>query len=138
MKKVLACLMFASMLSACYKDDVIIDRLTTNPLDPDYTGPALFTVLTDSTYEPTSGVYEQYLKIRVDGSVLPGGLVYELRIEDQQNGNVTELVQQPIGAHDFEHFRSGVTLGNTYCYAISIQVQEASGRRETYCGVAQL
>lgn len=125
-------------LASCYKDDVDIAKLNTNALDPEYGGPPMFTILTDSTYQPSAGVFEHYLKIQVDASRLPYALSYDLRVEDLEDGTVTILPQTAPGAHVFDHFNGPVTLGGTYCYDISLWVQVSSGRKEQYCGIAEL
>ena len=128
------CLLFAS----CYKDDVVIDRMTTNVLDPDYDGAPLFTVLANTTNQTAVDTGEQYLRIQVDSTRLPYGFSYQLRVEDLGDGVVTYLPQTAPGADIFNYFNWPVLLGDTYCYDISIWVQFSSSRKEQYCGIAQL
>jgi hypothetical protein len=126
------------LLASCYKDDVVIDKLNTNVLDPDYQGPPIFTVLIDSTNQTAVDTGEQYLKIQVDQSDFPSGFTYQLRVEDLSDGEVTYLPQTAPGANVFNYFNWPAVIGQEYCYDISIWVQFSSSRKEQYCGIAEL
>lgn len=136
-RRTLLLLPLLAVLAACYKDDVDIDALTTNPLDPDYTGPAFITVSGNDTY-PVDTTYNQEVYVDVDASRFPGNSAYQLRVVDETNGEVT-LIPQDLGTPDaFTYTNFNVELGTEYCYKISVEIQFSHSREEGYCATAAL
>ena len=129
-------LLFA--LSGCYKDEVDIAALTTNPCDPDYTGAAFIEVVGEQTEPIIGGVYKQTLLIEVDNAVLNATQPYQLNVLEVGTGEVTKLPQTAPGSHAFTYTNFTVTLGAQYCYRISAEVQFSTTRSEEFCAVAQL
>ncbi|MBL7964178.1 MAG: hypothetical protein JNM31_10095 [Flavobacteriales bacterium] len=138
MKRALPLLLLVPWLSSCFKDPVDIGALNTNPLDPDYIGPPMITVLTDSTFTPAAGVFVHYLRVRVDDARFPSSTTYQLRVVDLEDGSTTNIPQNAPGGNTFEHFNSFVTLGQEYCYDLSVYIEFSSARPERHCGIAQL
>ena len=123
------------VLTGCYKDEVDVAALNTNPWDPDYTGPAFIEVVDERTAGPfPGGVFNQELTIKVDLSVLPVSSAITLRVVDKATGIAFDPVpQQAPGSDTFEFIHFNVTPGVETCYAIAVEVQFSTTRSETYC-----
>ena len=138
MKRVLLLLLpVLALLASCYKDDVDISTLTTNPLDPDYTGPSFISVTGNDTYAVDT-TFNQEVYVTVDASQFPGNGAYQLRVEEINNGDVTLLPQDSGTPHDFTFTNFNVDVGTEYCYRISVEIQFSHTREEGYCATAAL
>lgn len=127
-----------SILSGCYKDEVDLAALTTNPFDPGYTGPAFIAVTNESTQQVAPNVYNQVLEIAVDHGILQPAASYKLLVTDLNNDTATELQQTAPGSNTFTYTNNSVALGVEYCYTISVLVQFSTTRNEGFCALAEL
>lgn len=127
-------------LSACLKDDLDPAALTSNPLDPGYTGPALIQLLSDTTRivytngVPTDTVVEQVVHVRTD--LLPPGTDWKLYVTLVNTGQVFDYsseTPQPQG-RPYHH----VVPGTSYCYDYQLKVQFSLTKAWRYCTVAEL
>ena len=122
-------------LTGCYKDEVDVAALDTNPWDPDYGGPAFIEVVDEQTVGPfPGGVFNQELTVEVDFSVLPVNSAITLRVVDQATGVAFDPVpQQSPGGSTFVFTDFNGTPGVEICYAIAVEVQFSTTRSETHC-----
>ena len=125
------------MLSACYKDEVVIEDLTYNMFDPDYTGPAFIEVTSVGLQQNPPGVFNQVLNVTVKDEMFPNPTSYSLFIECLTDTTEEELVQDPADTHDFTYIKYDVEQGMEYCYDLSLRVQFSNTRRDEHCYIAQ-
>ncbi len=127
-------------LSSCLKDEVEVAALTTNGLDPDYNGPAIIELVSDTTFvvydqqnDPIDTVVQQLIRVRED--LLPPGTFWDLYIVKENTGEIidhTEDIPQPDST--YHH----VQLGVEYCYTYHLKVQYSLTKGYRYCTTAAL
>lgn len=140
MKRLVPLLSLLMLLSsACLKDDLDLAALTTNPLDPDYTGPALVELVSDTTrivYQggmPVDTVVEQTVQVRTD--LLPPGTDWKLYVTLVNTGEVFDYSSEtPVPAERPYHH---VLPGTSYCYDYQLKVQFSLTKAWRYCTVAE-
>ncbi len=141
MKHLLLMLIVLSIgLSACLKDGVDVDALTTNGLDPDYTGPAIIELLSDTTFvvldqqnNPVDTVLQQVVHVREE--LLPPGTVWDLYIVKENTGEIIDYTSDiPQPELTYHH----VQLGMDYCYTYQLKVQYSLTKAYRYCTTAAL
>lgn len=126
------------VLSGCLKDDLDPVALTSNPLDPDYNGPALIELVSDTTRIVYSGgmpvdtVVEQMVHVRSD--LLPAGTTWTLYITQVNTGQVFDYGSglPPPSDHGYHH----ATAGTSYCFDYQLKVQFSLTKAWRYCTVA--
>lgn len=126
------------VLSGCLKDDLDPNALTSNPLDPDYTGPALIELVSDTTRIVYSGgmpvdtVVEQMVHVRSD--LLPTGTTWTLYITQVNTGQVFDYGSElpPPSDHSYHH----ATAGTSYCFDYQLKVQFSLTHAWRYCTTA--
>jgi len=137
MMKWVSYLLLVLMLSACYKDDVVIEDLTYNMFDPDYTGPAFIEVISVGLQQNPPGVYHQVLNIRVKDELFPNPTTYKLFVECLNDTTEEEIIQQLPDIHEFTYIKYDVEQGTEYCYDLSLRVEFSNTRRDEHCYTAQ-
>ncbi|HMN05647.1 MAG TPA: hypothetical protein PKD45_07965 [Flavobacteriales bacterium] len=126
-------------LSACLKDDLDPAALTTNPLDPDYTGPALIELVSDTTrivYQggmPTDTVVEQTVQVRTD--LLPPGTDWKLYVTLVNTGEVFDYGSELPTPEERPYHH--VVPGTSYCFDYQLKVQFSLTKAWRYCTVAE-
>lgn len=124
---------------SCLKDEVDIDALTTNPLDPDYTGPALIELDSASTRivleqgVPPDTAVVPYVHVRTD--LLAPGTPWDLYIVKENTGELIDLssdVPQP----DVEYHHA--QLGTNYCWSYRLKVRYSLTKEYRFCTTAAL
>lgn len=129
----------AALLSAgCYKD-LDLDELTTNPLDPDYSGPPLIELVgatTDIVYQdgvPTDTVLRQTARVRTEA--IPDLTDWHLHVENPTEGSSADAGN---GVTEISTTTHHVVPGRSYCADYSVIAQFSQARIYTYCSQAVL
>lgn len=125
------------MLTACYKDDVVIEDLTYNMFDPEYTGPAFIEVTSVALQQNPPGTYNQVLNIAVKSELFPNPTSYRLFVECLNDTTNEELIQIPPSIHEFTYIKYDVEQGTEYCYDLSLRVEYSNTRADEHCFIAQ-
>lgn len=129
----------ALVLSGCLKDDLDPAALTSNPLDPDYTGPALIELVSDTTRIVYSGglpvdtVVEQTIHVRED--LLPANTNWKLYVTLVNTGEVFDYGSEVPPSQDRPYHH--VVSGMSYCYDYQLKVQFSLTKAWRYCTVAE-
>jgi hypothetical protein len=141
MKRLLPILALLSIgLSACLKDEVDVATLTTNGLDPDYSGPAIIDLISDTTIilydqqnQPVDTVVRQL--VRVNETLLPPGTIWDLYIVKENTNEIIDYTSDiPQPDSTYHH----VQLGTDYCYTYQLKVQYSLTKAYRYCTTAAL
>lgn len=128
-------------LSGCYKDEVDLPSLTTNPFDPEYTGPSVFVF--DSTYAtivmvgspPVSGTV-QIVQLHLREDLLPAGTVTSVRFKDPEAD--TPVIVPPVpGTYIYRFQRNQVEPFVERCYSVALWNSFSESRAETICCTLQ-
>lgn len=126
------------LLAGCLKDDLDPDRLTSNPLDPGYDGPALIELVSDTTRViyanglPVDTLVEQTVVVRTD--LLPAGTDHDLYVTLLNTGEVFDYSSElPVPTERPYHH---VVAGVSYCFEYRLKVQFSLTRAFTYCTTA--
>ncbi len=125
-------------LTACLKDDLDPAALTTNPLDPDYTGPALVELTSDTTRiimfqnVAVDTIVEQF--INVHSELLKPGTDWKLYVTLVNTGEVFDYSSDtpPSDTRRYHH----VVPGESYCFDYQLKVQYSLTKAWRYCTVA--
>lgn len=125
-------------LSGCLKDDLDPAALTSNPLDPDYNGPALIELVSDTTRivyagtMPLDTVVEQTVHVRTD--LLAPGTDWDLYVTKVNTGEVFDYSSElpPPQDRAYHHVVPGVA----YCYDYQLVVQFSRTKAWRYCTTA--
>ena len=125
------------LLTACYKDDVVIEDLTFNMFDPEYTGPAFIEVTSAALQQNPPGIYNQVLNIMVKSELFPNPTTYTLFVECWNDTTNEELIQIPPSIHEFTFIKYDVEQGAEYCYDLSLRVEYSNTRADEHCLIAQ-
>ena len=125
-------------LSSCLKDDLDPAKLTSNPLDPDYDGPALIELVSDTTRVifnnglPVDTVVEQTIHINDD--LLPPGTDYALYVTLVNTGEVFDYSSAvPVPQERPYHH---VVAGTSYCFDYRLKVQFSLTKSYAFCTIA--
>ncbi|MEZ4756515.1 MAG: hypothetical protein R2817_06795 [Flavobacteriales bacterium] len=127
-------------LLACRKDDVVIDQLTNNPFDVDYTGASVFEVV--DTYMVTENIpgvgaiSRQAIRFRVRSDrFLPeqSGLPYQVFVREIASGGAVYLDPSAPGSDVFIFLRNQVSPGIPVCLELALANNFSSARPETIC-----
>ena len=139
MKRLLPCLFALAAFTGCYKDDVDISALNTNPFDPDYTGENVFVF--DDTYmesvllgSPPIPVQVQVVQVHVKEDLLPSGADYAVQFTDPDVDD--PVVQNPVpGTNVFKYYRIEATAepGVEKCFELRLFNDQSTGRAEQIC-----
>jgi len=127
-------LLSALCLAGCLKDDLDLANRTSNPLDPDYDGPALIELVSDTTRivyadgMPTDIVVEQQVHIRTE--LLPSGTDYALYVTKVNTGEVYDY-SNPDTTPDRAYHH--VVPGVSYCYDYQLKVLFTLTKPYRYC-----
>lgn len=122
--------------TGCYKDDIDIAALNTNPFDADFAGPAVFTM--DTIYvEQVIGppnYFRQVVQFRVDAGLFLAPASYQVEVHDLLEGTRTLVGQVPPGSHTLRFYRTEYQPGQEVCLELRITNNNTFGRPETICG----
>lgn len=132
------CIPLVFALAGCLKDDIDPAKLTSNPLDPDYDGPALIELVSDTTRIVYSGpirvdtVVEQTIHVRTE--LLAPGTIYKLYVTQVNTGTVFDYSSDfpPPQDRSYHHVVPGVA----YCYDYRLVVQYSKTKAYRYCTTA--
>ncbi len=138
MIKSLRILMPMLLLCGCLKDEVDVEAMTTNPMDPENHATELVVVDSIITESYAQGLhYRQGIHVHVMTGSLPSGMGYTLYVResgvDVPQANVPGLPQ-----HHYIYRRSLVDLGTTYCYALEVKVDGYILDAKEQCALAEL
>lgn len=134
----LLCFPLVLGLAGCLKDDLDLAKLASNPLDPDYDGPALIQLASDTTRIVTFGgmpsdtLVEQTVHVRAD--LLAPGTDYRLYVTLVNTGQVFDYSSDtpPPADRAYHHVVPGVS----YCYDYQLVVQYSKTKAYRYCTTA--
>lgn len=127
------------LLTSCYKDEVDIASLTTNPFDADYGGQSA--IVFDSTYldaivigSPPTTINVQVVQVHVEEALLPAGAVYKLRFDDPDVSDAADVLPDP-GTSVFRYFRmeAAPEPGVEKCFGVALLNDHSTAREETIC-----
>ncbi len=122
---------------ACGKEEVDPTALTSNPMDPAYTGPSL--VVLDSAYVDTvsnNGVLEPvlFMDLHVDEARFPLPTSYVIYLHDRFTGNSDTLGPiQGTGEFAFVHPFRPVISGTNYCIDVNLGISGSRTATWTLC-----
>ena len=128
----------ALSLVGCLKDDLDPAKLTSNPLDQDYDGPALIELVSGTTrivYDgltPVDTVVEQTIQVRAD--LLAPGTDYKLYVTLVNTGEVFDYSSEIPPAQDRAYHH--VVPGVAYCYDYQLVVQFSRTKAYRFCTTA--
>ncbi len=131
-------LLSALCLAGCLKTDLDLANRTSNPLDPDYDGPTLIELASDTTRIvyvggiPTDTVVEQQVHVRTD--LLAPGTDYTLYVTLVNTGEIFDY--SGSGMVPIERPYHHVVPGVSYCYDYQLKVQFSLTKIDRYCTVA--
>lgn len=141
MRRLLLPLVLLTGLSACYKDEVDLPALTTNPFDPDYTGPSVFVF--DSTYAATIMIGSppvpgtvQIVELHLRADLLPAGAVTSVRFKDPIASQPVIVAPVP-GTYIYRFQRNEVEPFIERCYSVALWNSFSESRAETICCTLQ-
>ncbi len=128
------------VLTGCYKDDIDVSTWTNNPFDPDYTGPAVFSM--DTTYVELAGVppnvvSRQVFQFTVDSDLFLAPNAYQVRVTDLDNGQTALLSQYPVGSDVWRFTKIDYAFGQEVCLDVQLSNELSYGRKETICATLQ-
>ena len=129
-------------LASCYKDEVEIAALTTNPFDADYTGPDVFVF--DSTYleEVLIGtppnvitVSMQVVEFHSRAELLSANAHYSVQVTDPDVFDPVQVSPENGQPHRFKYYRTGADPdpGVERCYVMRLSNDLAVATPQTIC-----
>ena len=136
-RALLLTLPLALCLAGCLKNDIDPAKLTSNPLDPDYNGPPLIELVSDTTRivyaggMPIDTVVEQ--QVHVHTELLPSGTDYTFYVTKVNTGVVYDY-SNPITTQDRAYHH--VVPGVSYCYDYQLKVLFTLTKPYHYCTIA--
>lgn len=136
MRSLLAFTILLTLLSGCYKDNVDVSELNTNPFDRDYEGPAVFefeeTFLQTVNIGGTNILY-QIIVFRVKEELFLSPASYSVQLRDLQNEdpNATATPVSP-GSARFRYQRAPAP-GQQVCLELRLANNQSAARAETIC-----
>lgn len=141
MRRILPFVVMCGVLTACYKGEVDLPALTTNPFDPDYTGPSVFVF--DSTYAatimigvpPQPGIV-QMVQVHLRADLLPAGAVTQVRFTDP-TATVPVDVSPVPGTYIYRFQRNVVEPNIQRCYGVALRNGFSEARAESICCTLQ-
>lgn len=132
-------LMLLLSISGCKKDELVLDDLTTNPFDFDYTGQSVFEQVATRTVTYTSGA-EELLKleidVRVNTALFPVATSYGVRYR-LPSGLTSDVIAADLTDNVFTMTEFDVTVGTNYCFVPRLTNNGASGSGATICATAE-
>lgn len=136
MKKLLFALVVLTIPMACLKDEVDLADLTTNPFDPGYTGPPIFTF--DTTYvELVTGppsYTRQVFQFKVNNELFLEQNAYSVYVVDPSDTTSTYVEQLPPGTHTLRYYKLEYQTGVELCLTLHLSNNFHIGRGEVLCG----
>ena len=141
MKRAWLILPLITILAGCYKDEVDLPAMTTNPFDPDYTGPSVFVF--DSTYAATIMVGSppvpgtvQIVQLHLRSDLMPAGAVTSVRFKDPE-ADVPVIVPPVPGTYIYRFQRNQIEPFIERCYSVALSNSFSESRAETICCTLQ-
>ncbi|MBP8824668.1 MAG: hypothetical protein KBH07_13585 [Flavobacteriales bacterium] len=137
-RKLLLILPLVLGLAGCLKDELDLSTLTYNPLDPDYTGPALVELVSDTTRVITLNgvavdtIVEQVIQVRSD--LLKPGTDWDLYVTLVNTGEIFDYSSDTPPSDYRRYFH--VVPGTSYCFDYQLKVQFSLTKAWRYCTVA--
>ena len=141
MRRALLLLPLLAILSGCYKDEVDLPAMTTNPFDPDYDGPSVFVF--DSTYVATVMVGSppipgsvQIVQLHLRADLLPAGAITSVRFQDPE-ADVPAIVAPVPGTYVYRFQRNQIEPFIERWYSVALWNSFSESRAETICCTLQ-
>lgn len=127
------------LLGGCLKDDVDPSTLTSNPFDPGYTGPPIFSF--DTTYvELVTGppsYARQVFQFKVNSALFLEPAAYSVYVQDPSDTSATYVEQLPPGSHTLRYYKLEYQQGVELCLTLHLANNFHIGRGEVICGTLQ-
>ena len=135
MRKPLTIISIALLAMACGKE-LDPETLSSNPFDPDYTGPEVFvfdTTYTQNVVIPSGVVTYQVIGFHVRSELLPTGAHYSVQAVQVATGEVSMLNPDPPNSHSFKYQKVNPVAGVPECVRLSLFNNASSARPEQIC-----
>ncbi len=135
MMRYLAFVLCTITLSSCYKDEIDLESLNTNPFDKDYVGPSVFEI---------AGAYDQVLvingvnvashviEIRVKEELFLSPASYSVKVLEQGATTSQFLNPDPPGSNIFKFVRAPEP-GAYVCLELNLANNLNSSRTDVLC-----
>ena len=125
------------LLMGCYKDDIDVASLTTNPFDRDYKGSPVFEMEGTSvqvTFIPGVGnVPRQVVDFRVRNELFLSDVTYSVLLKDLGTGSTAELLQAAAGDHRFTYTRDTIIQQEPACLELRLSNNFSAAKAEVIC-----
>ena len=122
------------LFSACYKNELEVDKLTNNPFDREYVGPSVFSFDTTFTEVINGDLIRQVFQFRVASELFLAPQSYSVFVVDQAAGASEIIPQFPAGSDLLSYYRTPATPGQEVCLQLRLSNNYHHGRAETICG----
>ncbi|MFT3885897.1 MAG: hypothetical protein QM724_10850 [Flavobacteriales bacterium] len=128
-------ILVAVVTCSCGKD-LDVAGLTTNPFDPDYTGPDLVVKVSDSTWYANGQEHFQ-LRYRVRKELFPQRTAYSIKVTRLDDGTQSVSASLPYGSLNvFTSQWPDAVIGTSYCVDVSVGTENSYARTYRICGTA--
>lgn len=136
MRSLLAFAMLLVLLSGCYKDNVDVSELNTNPFDRDYAGPAVFefqeTFLQTVNIGGTNVLY-QVIVFRVKEELFLAPASYSVQLRDLQNEDPNATATPVSPGSSLYRYQRAPAPGQQICLELQLFNNQSGARAETIC-----
>jgi len=124
------------LLSGCYKDNVDLSELNTNPFDRDYSGPAVFefeeTFLQTVNIGGTNVLY-QVIVFRVKEELFLAPASYSVQLRDLQNEDPNASATPVSPGSSRYRYQRAPAPGQQICLELRLANNQSGARAETIC-----
>ncbi len=136
MRQLLLSILVLTLFTGCYKDEVDVSMLNTNPFDRDYSGEPVFvfeeTFLQTITVGGNNLLFQIIVfQVREDLFLSPTAYTVEVRDLQNQDPNATVTPVEP-GSNRFRYQRSPAP-GEEVCLELRLSNNQSAARAEVIC-----
>lgn len=137
MKKIIHIVLASLLLTACYKDEIDVEKLKDNPFDRDYEGPAIFELIGTYVELVTIGgstVQQQVIEFRVREELFLAPASYSVHLKDLGVGTNHMLQPNPPLSDRFKYYRLAEWAeGQEVCVELKLSNNQSTARMEVIC-----
>ena len=137
MKRSIHILLVALLLTSCYKDEIDISTLNTNPFDQDYAGPAVFGLV--DTYVQTLVIDTvtttvQVIEFQVNEDLFLTPASYSVQVTDPELEDQILLEPDPPLSNKFKYNRrTEPAYDEEICIELRLSNNQSTARMEVIC-----
>lgn len=148
------------IICSCYKDNVNLDTLNTNPWDLDFDGADLIKIDTayfdsihntryiflldtaDQVVDTLDTIYSIYytnhITLSVQAHVDPDRFKESYEIKVEPTAGISEILKQDpsLDRHTFKYEKSTQDAGVTFCYSFTLTRKESPGNGISFCNTS--